>query len=51
MGCRCARAPPRKAFPHLFSINKGCSSRDEGGDGTVASEGKVVVAGRGDRGS
>lgn len=31
---------PRKAFPHLFPINKGCSSRDGGGDGTVASGGE-----------
>lgn len=44
------QSTPRKAFPHLFPINKGCSSRDGGGDGTVASGGKLVIAGKGDRG-
>lgn len=48
MGVQEGQSTPRKTFPHLFPINKGCSSRDGGGDGTVASGGKVVIAGRGD---
>lgn len=44
------QSTPRKNFPHLFPINKGCSSRDGGGDGTVASGWKVMIAGRCDRG-
>lgn len=50
-GVQEGQSTPRKTFPHLFPINKGCSSGDEGGDGTVASGGKVVIEGRGDRGS
>lgn len=49
-GVQKGQSTPRKTFTHLFSINKGCSSKDGGGDGTVASGGKVVIAGRGDRG-